>query len=160
MLNIYSRRLWSPRSATWAQIPEFDWAGCQIGRPDKSPPLWQTPVPSAHKRSVTRRHGNLRRYFVLHYFYLPCVNCGARPAGPADVSAYRRPAIFGGLPARSAWPALNKSGSGLCEAAPSTIVVEGPIRHLQQRLRPAQRLSGVRLEKIKSVINIPSSFFF
>lgn len=99
-----------------------------IGCPEKSP-LWQIPVPSAQECTVTRRHGNLLRYFVLHYFYLSYVNLGS---WTAVLPPYR---LSGGL--QFQWPAstlglvwLKQTGSGLCEAVRRAIVVEVPIRHL------------------------------
>lgn len=156
MLNIYPRPLRFRDPPLERKYLNLTGPVAKLAALTKVAPPWQTPVPSAQECTVTRRHGNLRRYFVRHYFYLPYVNCGARPAGPAAVSAFRRPAIFGGLPARSAWPALNKSGSGLCEAAQSAIVVEGPIRHLQQRLLPALRLSVWKRSKMSEL----KRFFF
>lgn len=70
--------------------------------------------------------GNQHCYFVLHYFYLSCVNFSSwtvvlLPDHLSGGLQFQCPASTLGL----VW--FKQTGSGLCEAIQTTIIVEGPI---------------------------------
>lgn len=92
---------------------------------------------STDKCMMTKKHfllhkinawllGNQHCYFVLHYFYLSCVNFSSwtvvlLPDHLSGGLQFQCPASTLGL----VW--FKQTGSGLCEAIQTTIIVEGPI---------------------------------